>query len=285
MNDQYEITLDKFNVIKEIGGGTTFVIYLVQDRETCMQYAAEVSINSRVLFTNMIEFMKNYHHPTLVNLTGYSTHDFNGHNNITLITDYVINGSLQNYLKKATLDETSLQIILVGICRGMMFIHEKHYIHRYLKPSNILLDENLFPRISGLTCLTKIEGQSECIQKVDTPIYTAPEIWSRNAPYDYKTDVYAFSFLMFEVVTGLKAFKQIEGLFSLYDELIQGDRPVFTVNIKPSIKSLIEKCWSGDPKERLSFDELFDKLAFNSKYYLDNVDKDKLNAYVESIRN
>ena len=47
---------------------------------------------------------------------------------------------------------------------------------------------------------------------------------------------------------------------------------------------MILKCWSEDPDERFTFDEIFNKLAFDKEYLLDGVDTEKLNAYVNSIK-
>lgn len=40
-------------------------------------------------------------------------------------------------------------------------------------------------------------------------------------------------------------------------------RPKFRVPIKESLKKLIEECMTDDPKKRLTFEEIFNKLAFN----------------------
>ena len=78
-------------------------------------------------------------------------------------------------------------------------------------------------------------------------------------------------------------------------------RPSFDLKnipkIKDSFKELIEKCWSKNPEERPTFEEIFRKLAYNKEvdddnddeekkennYYLDNIDIDKVLSYVYSI--
>ena len=69
--------------------------------------------------------------------------------------------------------------------------------------------------------------------------------------------------------------------------------------IKESIKQLIIQCWSKNPKERPTFEDIFNRLAFNReqsvydifegdnedefKYYLDDVDVDEILSYAYSI--
>lgn len=74
-------------------------------------------------------------------------------------------------------------------------------------------------------------------------------------------------------------------------------RPEFTVPIKESLKKLIIQCWSDDPNERPTFDEIFKKLAFNLedsvydvfeddedyKFYSDGVDVDEVLNYAYEI--
>uniref|UniRef100_UPI002FDF7FEC protein kinase domain-containing protein n=1 Tax=Helicobacter typhlonius TaxID=76936 RepID=UPI002FDF7FEC len=45
-------------------------------------------------------------------------------------------------------DDTSKQIILAGIARGMKYLHDHNIIHRDLKPDNVLLDSNYHPKIT-----------------------------------------------------------------------------------------------------------------------------------------
>ena len=70
------------------------------------------------------------------------------------------------------------------------------------------------------------------------------------------------------------------------DLVPNGLRPTFPAAIKQSIKNLIEKCWSQNPTDRPTFEEIFHKLAFNiednesqnsyDEYYLDGVNIDRL---------
>ena len=87
--------------------------------------------------------------------------------------------------------------------------------------------------------------------------------------------------------------------FSINNKVVSKDyRPRFKVPVKDSIRSLIEQCWSKDPKLQPTFEEIFNRLAFNveesvydvfqngqetPKYYLDDVDQNELMFYVDGI--
>ena len=72
------------------------------------------------------------------------------------------------------------------------------------------------------------------------------------AKADRKTDMYAFAFLAFEILTGLKPFEGVpEDL--IISKIIKGDRPdvsLIKAEYPKSLKRLIERCWSPDRNER-----------------------------------
>lgn len=68
--------------------------------------------------------------------------------------DHMKEGSLADLIAKESkglcsikYDNTKRQIILIGIARGMMILHNCHVIHRDLKPENILLDSDFLTMI------------------------------------------------------------------------------------------------------------------------------------------
>ena len=86
-------------------------------------------------------------------------------------------------------------------------------------------------------------------------------------------------------------------LFQFNNKVVnEGYRPEFTVPVQEYLKKLIEKCWSKDLNQRPTFEQLFNKLAFNieesiydaldqndSNYYLNNVEVDELFDYIDYI--
>lgn len=119
----------------------------------------------------------------------------------------------------------------------------------------------------------------------------APEISRRNL-FDYKVDIYSFAILMNVLVTEYKKkfnFSNIDKIKRInirnFRKIINnGIRPTFDVPVKKSIRDLIEQCWSGDPDVRPTSEELFNKLAYDPNYYLDDVDADKINSYINIIQ-
>ena len=267
-------------------------------------FAAKILENNDETHSKMIsrelEIMIFVNHPTIIRFYGYSFIDFQNQNNITILMEYVANGSLFDFLKKNRNEmipdytNTIRQIILTGIARAMKYLHDCNIIHRDLKPGNILLDEEYQPHISdfGLSKFFDYNESSNQSTHLGTLLYMAPEVMNGDE-YGRKVDVFSFGIIMYEIVTNnlpypdsileLNEFKFIKLI------LEKKLRPKFneSMKIKPSIQELIEKCWSDEPSERPTFAQIFNKLtAINNdddNYLLDNVDIEKFQKYIEKI--
>lgn len=265
---------------------------------------------SKKMINREIGIMMRLQHPTIIQFYGYSLKDFEGHNRVTILMKLAKNGSLaklllnaQKGLAEENYDNTSRQKILIGIARAMMYLHQNHIIHRDLKPDNILLDDQYQPLITdfGLSKIYQSGSSQMQSQACGTSVYMAPEVIA-GQNYNGKADVYSFAILMFEVVTDTTPYPLFQSNkmppFQFNNKVVNEKyRPEFTVPVKESLKKLIEQCWSDDPTERPTFEEIFNKLAFNIdesvydvfskdnefKFYLDDVDVDEVLNYAYDI--
>jgi serine/threonine protein kinase len=94
-----------------------------------------------------------------------------------------------------------IAIIITGIVLGMRFIHAREVIHRPLKPSNVLLDEQGCPQISDLGLSKFAETDMSMTRGLGTLLYMAPEMFE-GVEYSKPVDVYSFAILFYDVVFG-----------------------------------------------------------------------------------
>lgn len=296
VNDQsYCIDFDNYKKMKNIGRGKYGFVFLVKNKNTNEIFAAkQIPMENDISQQNIqreIEILIRCQHPIIVKFHGYSTifDEENETYKVAIVMDYAKNGSLLNYLnkirKKKDIDNTSLQIILIGIAYGMKYLHENNIIHRNLSSKNILLDENLYPLISdfGLSKIYEIGNSMEQSQNLFTPSYFPSEV-SISSKYSSKSDVYSFSIIMYEIVTRLQPYPDlIRNPFYLIHRVSEGYRPEFKNGnknkIKPSLKNLIELCWNQDPNLRPTFEQIFNMLAFSKEYENDENDHDEPYKY------
>ena len=280
--ENFRFDINEYEIIKKIGSGGFASIYLVQEKGKNKPPIAAKSIfmsdseHNTELFTRTLAILMRISAPTILRFHGFSPVDFQDHDSLTIFTDFAANGSLaeminneENVMCPPEYDATQKQIILCGIAHGMMILHSHGVLHRDLNPNNVLLDAHFHPLITGFSLSKFINPSSprrNSMSGCGTIAYMAPEV-IEGTDYGIESDVFSFGILMFEVITGQRAFdaKSMRNLFEHHSKVLHGYRPTFTVPVKPSLRSLIERCWDADPFKRPTFTELFYALSLSEE--------------------
>ncbi|KAJ3679026.1 hypothetical protein LUZ60_017037 [Juncus effusus] len=153
-------------------------------------------------FVSEIQSIGKTHHKNLVRLLGFCKE---GPSRM-LVYEYMSKGSLARFIFQEVLKPTWSQReqIAIGIARGLLYLHEDCYtqiMHCDIKPQNIILDDNLVPKISdfGLAKLLWPDQTRTYTEIRGTKGYVAPE-WFKNTPVTAKIDVFSFGVLLLEIV-------------------------------------------------------------------------------------
>uniref|UniRef100_A0A0D9WLD0 non-specific serine/threonine protein kinase n=1 Tax=Leersia perrieri TaxID=77586 RepID=A0A0D9WLD0_9ORYZ len=170
-------------------------------------------------FETELETIGSIRHRNLVSLHGFS---LSPHGNL-LFYDYMENGSLWDLLhgpsKKVKLNWDTRLKIAVGAAQGLAYLHHDcnpRIIHRDVKSSNILLDENFEARLSDFgiaKCVPSAKSHASTYV-LGTIGYIDPE-YARTSRLNEKSDVYSFGIVLLELLTGKKAVDNESNLHQL----------------------------------------------------------------------
>ncbi|XP_034697306.1 G-type lectin S-receptor-like serine/threonine-protein kinase At1g11410 [Vitis riparia] len=203
---------NNFSSKNELGRGGFGSVYkgqLSNGQEIAVKKLSKDSGQGKEEFKNGATLIAKLQHVNLVRLLGCCITE---EENI-LVYEYLSNKSLDSFIfdetKKSLLDWRKRFEIIVGITRGILYLHEDsrlRIIHKDLKASNVLLDAEMFPKISdfGLARIfrgNQMEGNTNRV--VGTYGYMSPE-YAMEGLFSTKSDVYSFGVLLLEIITGRK---------------------------------------------------------------------------------
>lgn len=174
-------------------------------------------------------------------------------------------------------------INIYGIASAMSYLHSQRIIHRDLKSGNILEDDHFYPRIADFGLSKNLDTSNTSSSGVKgTPSYIPPEVWEGN-DWTEAGDVYSFSIVSYEILTGKNPFENCDDYRILYCITIDKIRPKFDESVPKCYQNLVEQCWSQNPADRPSFNEITDRLKKNDDFITENINKNEFLSYIDKI--
>ncbi|PWA60963.1 protein kinase-like domain-containing protein [Artemisia annua] len=161
-------------------------------------------------FWTEISMLSELEHENLVSLVGFCDEK----NMKIVVNKYEAKGSLDNYLDDpSSLTWLQRLQICLRVARALNYIHyeEKRdfsVIHRNIKSSKILLDDNFVPKLAGFNLSMTTVASRRGRLCIDDPCGSAGYVdptYAKTGSVTHKSDIYAFGVILFEVLFGMKA--------------------------------------------------------------------------------
>lgn len=254
------IEIPGYYLKRTIGTGGMATVYLaVQeslDREVALKVmtpvlAADETFAAR--FRREARTIGKLSHPNIVQIYDVGTTADN-HNYFSM--QYLPGGTLKDRLSHP-MDEMEVLRIFTGVLKALGFAHELGFVHRDVKPENILFDVAGTPILTDFGIARALRSSTRITQtgmSVGTSRYMSPE-QARGGTVDARSDLYAMGVVLYEALTGAPPFES-EDTFAVAYAHVNEPVPALPAEYR-DWEPVIHRAMAKDPRERFATADIF----------------------------
>lgn len=217
-------------------------------------------------YNNEIMMLKNISNPNIVKYLGSEIDN----RQLYIYLEYMTGGSLRNLINKVgPLNNTIIKKYLIQIINAIDYIHSKRIIHKDIKASNILIDNNGIIKLSDFgisSYLSNSNSNSNYINSIDfqsqseheilsclkgTIPWMAPEVINTNK-YSKKSDIWSLGCVILEMVTGdIPWYEKDSNYIQIMLKISNQNEKIQIPNhIDNDLKTIIKDCLERNPIDR-----------------------------------
>jgi serine/threonine protein kinase len=195
-------------------------------------------------------------HPNIL-----AIHDVGQHNGTPFLVSELLHGeSLREALGRGALPQRKAIEYAVQIAQGLAAAHEKDIVHRDLKPENLFITRDGRVKIldfglaklaaKGADSATLTSAHTSAGTVMGTASYMAPE-QVRGEAADPRTDIFAFGVVMYEMLSGQRAFRRDTPAETM-TAVLREEPPEFSHAhpLSPALDKIVRRCLEKDPHQR-----------------------------------
>jgi serine/threonine protein kinase len=204
---------------KKIASGSLCSVFLIENVDSRIQFAAKVYDVQRLMFRPLfeqetpfdhlrqeIQLLLTLSHPHVLTLISEieSLETFS----LILVLPFAKMGTLQSQIDKNGLTQRSLIIASFMAAEALNYLHSNQIVHRDVKPENVLCFETKYFVISGLSSSQKVENEDYRLRdQKGTPMFLAPEVTTGQPYLPKPADVWAWGVLFYCAMFGELPFR------------------------------------------------------------------------------
>ncbi len=264
--------LGPYEIVSLLGAGGMGEVYRARDSRLRREVAVKILPQSFAQDSDRLRRFEQearvvgaLNHPNILAIYDIGSHEGSPY----LVSELLEGQTLRQHMDGAPLPQRKAIDYAVQIARGLAAAHEKGVVHRDLKPDNIFVLNDGRVKILdfGLAKLTQAEAFGSGVpdlQTVDhahsnttpgqvmgTVGYMSPE-QVRAQPTDHRTDIFAFGAILYEMLSGKRAFKRdssIETMNAILKEEPEELQEVLP-NLSPGLDRVVRHCLEKNPAQR-----------------------------------
>jgi serine/threonine protein kinase len=252
------VQIPGYKLLRTLGEGGMATVYLAMQESLDREVALKVM--SPVLAANETfceQFMKEGRitakltHPHLM-----TVHDIGSYNGVYyLASEYLPAGTLRERMDRLSTAEC-LEVAR-DIASGLAYAHEKGFVHRDVKPGNIMFRSNgtaVLADFGIAKAMKSVSAATMAGNAIGTPDYMSPE-QAQATPVDGRSDLYSLGAVLYETLTGAKPY-QANDAYAV--ALMHVTEPVPRLPEKQAwLQPLIDGLMAKKPDQRFTNGEAF----------------------------
>ncbi len=267
--------IGRYQITSKIGAGGMGEVYLADDTSLHRKVAlkvlpTEVSSNRDRMrrFHQEATSAASLNHPSIAHV--YEIGEENGLHFIAM--EYVDGSTLREKIHRESTPLVKLLRHLQHVAEGLAKAHDSGIVHRDLKPDNIMVTNDGHAKVLDFGLAKLVETQPQSVESsastqeaptiiqnsipgviLGTTGYMSPEqAQGRTSEVDRRSDIFSFGCILFEAVTGQKAFAGKDTIDTL-NKIIREPAPsisIYNENAPADLQRIVRRCLAKDPEER-----------------------------------
>ena len=261
-DDALPTTIHRYRVLDEIGRGAMGRVYLAEDPRIGRRIAlkilmpeaetdAEQDALQRERFLVEARAAGRLHHPGIVTVYDADTDPANGL--AYLAMEWVGGPDLRHLLAdQGPLDLLRAVELVAEVAAALDYAHRHEVVHRDIKPANLLIHRDGTVKISDFG-IAKLQSHELTLpgRTLGSPYYMAPE-QVRGEAVDGRTDLFALGTVLYECLTGERAFGG-DSLGNISHRIVSADPPsveIFRPDMPRSLRAVLDRALAKRPEKR-----------------------------------
>ncbi|MCH8871997.1 protein kinase [candidate division KSB1 bacterium] len=275
-------TISHYKILKKLAEGGMGVIYKAEDlklkRIVALKFLPpELTRDKKAKerFVHEAQAASALEHPNICNIHEIDEISIEGRNQMFICMAYYQGETLEKKIGRGPFKIDQAIDIARQISEGLARAHEAGIVHRDIKPANIMITDRGEVKILDFG-LAKLRGRTKLTKTgttLGTLAYMSPE-QAKGEEMDHRSDIFSFGAVLYEMLTGLHAFKsEIEGAV-VYSILNEEPEPMtgLRTGVPMELERIVNKALNKSEKERYQhMDEvLVDLKALTLKFRKDS---------------